>query len=729
MRARLVSLLTLSVAALFTVRAPLARAYVRRTITTDLTSAPLIRPDAATGIQFLINNQLVAGLQSTASGSNVTVLTPNSDPVGAARNALATWNGVAANVKFLPLQSTSLVHNARDGNNVILLATTNDDVSYVGGALAVTANSFYTNSGVVNGVPYSAGTVIDSDILLNPGFTFSTDGNGSGSGVEILNGNTTSDLQAVLTHELGHALGASHSGVWGATMFQFAALGQRFPSTDDLSFVRSVYPLPDTAATLGTIQGAITISGAGPVSYGLLTLIDTTQRITIGALTGADGTYSIQVPAGSYAIYAEPFNPLVQPGNLYLSAAQAAVASTFQPTIFGGASNSTTVTAGSTATASFAVASGTTTLTFPLVGFGKANTTGDVATFSAVSGPQIVPSGGPLDFVFTGPGYDATLTTANFQVFGGGVTIVAGPLRKDTVTVNNLPVYRITLNIAPSQTASLASLFITIGSNTLSMSGVLCVTPATPAFISKGVINAASYLGSGEAGAVSPGGIYTVYAGSGAVGPPVGVNNGGFDAYNSLPTTLAGVTVYFDGVAAPIFYVRSDLINVQVPFETAAKIGLNTNVVVSYYGATSAPVAVPVFADQPGFFTISPAGNDSLVVNYKDGLLNSAAHPAKQGDYVLLFGTGIGVTTAGVAKYGLQTGVGAPYTPAGYDGGHFSCTVGNTKVPAPVAWAAGFAGLAQWNLQVPTGATGQLSLQCIDADTNGGTQIGTIWVN
>ena len=254
---------------------------------------------------------------------------------------------------------------------------------------------------------------------------------------------------------------------------------------------------------------------------------------------------------------------------------------------------------------------------------------------------------------FTGAGFDTTLTTSNFQVFGGGVTIVPNSLHKDTITVQGLPVIRITLNIPAGQTDSIASIFVTKGSNTLSMSGGLDVTPPQPTFISKGVINAASYLGSGGAGAVSPGGIYSIYAGTTPVGPATSIVNGGFDAYGHLPATMGGVTVYFDGVAAPLFYVSAGLINLQVPFEVAGKTA--TNVTVFYYGAASAPVSVPVFPDQPGFFTITPEGRDSLVFN-QDGTLNAAANPAKQGTYVTIYGTGVGATTVGAAKVSAANG-------------------------------------------------------------------------
>lgn len=53
------------------------------------------------------------------------------------------------------------------------------------------------------------------------------------------------DLQAVLTHELGHVLGLAHSGDRGATMFASTAAGdthQRVLADDDLRGLTTIYP-------------------------------------------------------------------------------------------------------------------------------------------------------------------------------------------------------------------------------------------------------------------------------------------------------------------------------------------------------------------------------------------------------------------------------------------------------------------------------------------------------
>jgi uncharacterized protein (TIGR03437 family) len=705
----------------------------------DPPSVPMARPDFA-AIQFYISSALVPGLQSSASGKSVTVLAPGSDPVGAARTALATWNASGANIKFLPLQSTatsqsSYPPSASDGQNVILLATNTADVSYVGGAIAITNLVYTTGSGSdpYNGnLTVSNGSIVDSDILLNPAFQFNTDGTGSGTPAAILAGNTTQDLQAVLTHELGHSLGSNHTGLLGAAMFQFAEIDQRFLSVDDVTFVNTVYPPATFAATVGTISGRVTTSTGGGVAYGMLTIIDTAQNLTLGGLTNSDGTFSVQVPPGNYVIYAEPFNAIVQAGNLYLTTQQAALSSTFQTTFYGSFATPTSVNvaAGSTTTVNFPVTAGSTTLNLPYVRLQGAAPVTNVSIYQ-INGPLQVASGQAVDFIFGGPGYDGTLTLGNIKVLGGGGITVTG-IKPDTST-NLTGIQRLSLNVPAMSSSTPVSIVITKGGITLSMSAVLVVTPPTPVFISASLVSAASYQSASGGGTVTPGGIYALFTPTGSpatLGPATPVVNGGYDPYGNLPSSLAGVSVTFDGVPAPLFFVYNGQINLQVPFEVAGK--TSTNVVVSYFGAANQPVAVPVFPIQPAFFTFTAGGTDAVIAN-PDGSINSSTRPALQGKTVVIYGTGVGVTSLGAAGYGLKTGAPAPGFPSGYTG-NFNCSIGSATftntVPATFGgWTPSAVGLAQWNVQVPTGLTGTLNLLCTDIATGTKTQLGTIYVN
>lgn len=140
------------------------------------------------------------------------------------------------------------------------------------------------------------------------------------------------------------------------------------------------------------------------------------------------------------------------------------------------------------------------------------------------------------------------------------------------------------------------------------------------------------------ADAAAPGELVSIF------GSNLGWVNGtatGFDSSTGqLPTGLADVSVTFNGLAAPLYYVRADQINAQVPYELAKFQPSTVQVAVTTVGGTSAPLNVPFAATHPG---LAP------VVFNQDGSLNSAANPAPAGSVIVLFATGQGVTSpAGV---------------------------------------------------------------------------------
>ncbi len=699
---------------------PAGFGYVRE-VTSGATSVPLVRADN-TAIPFFLNNLIVPGYQSPIAGSASPTITPDSNPLQAVRNALATWNAVStANIKFLPLQPTASVINANDFQATIAFGSTVSDLSLVGPALAVTVDSYVLGpSNLVNGslVACSSnckypvgGDITDSDIILNPDFTFTTTGTAGAH-----------DLQAVLTHELGHSLSANHTGLLGGTMYPYInGTIPRYLSTDDLAFVNSVYPLPSAPAPFGTISGTIMTTQSVPIAYGLITMIDTTGGSTVGGLTNPDGTFSVRVPPATYIVYVEPYNSVLQlgPGNFYLTTAQAAMVSSFQAAMYGGAASPTqvNVTANNTATVNISVTAGASPLQMQYYAIGGAGKSGDVSGVKSL-GPIQVASGAAvntIDFTFIGPGLDATLTDANFRVYGQGISVHPGSVRVDQNAIfQQGPLIRATLDIPARQTDTLASIFISTASGTLSLSAIFTVTPPTPTFAVSGVISNAAYTGIPFE--VSPGGIYSIYyANSPSLGPANPVLDGGYDAYGFLPTVLAGVSVTFDGIAAPMFYAAVGQLDFQVPFELAKNLETGvvtkTQVVVNYLGSASAPVAVPVVPSQPTFYSIGTAGA-VLAIN-PDGTLNSAQNPAARGTFVTIYGDGVG----GVS-YPIVTGQGAPGLPSSSYTGSYTYSIGASP-PAPASfggWSPGSVGLAQWNLQIPSGTpSGVASVVVTDA--------------
>ena len=449
------------------------------------------------------------------------MISPRSDPQAAVRAALAAWNGLdSANIRFLPLMPTTLGIDSSDSEMVIAVGASPAELSVVGGALATTTVNFSPFDQSIGGMSLPKGLITDSDIIINPAYTFSTDGS------------TLYDLQSVITHELGHSLGANHTGLMGAVMFQTNA-GQRFLATDDVAFANAAYTL-SSGAPSGTISGTITLAGGLPAPFALLTAFDTSAGVTVGGLTSADGTYSIQCPPGNYQIYAEPLNGAI-PINVYLNSDQAALAAAtkFQTTLYGG---SLSVAANSTVLANIAVTPGASSLTTPLVTVSAVNANPGSAY---VGGPATVPCGQSVDLILAGAGFDSTLNDSNFAIYGQGIVVHAGSVRVDSriaYSINGISYHllRVTLDVAARVNPSLASFVVTSGANSLSFSGALVIVPPAPAFVSAGVVSAAPYTGIPSG--VSPGGIYSIYDIPNApnLGPAIYILNGPYDVYRRL---------------------------------------------------------------------------------------------------------------------------------------------------------------------------------------------------
>ena len=133
------------------------------------------------------------------------------------------------------------------------------------------------------------------------------------------------------------------------------------------------------------------------------------------------------------------------------------------------------------------------------------------------------------------------------------------------------------------------------------ISVTLTVIPAaaSPVVVSA-VVNAASWAGS----AVAPGEL--VVLGGTMLGPSTGVS-GPFDpSTGKLVSQLAGTTVLFNGVAAPLLYTSATQVNAIVPYETAGC--TQVTVQVQYQGVLSSSMTLPCATAAPGIFTFNALG-------------------------------------------------------------------------------------------------------------------------
>jgi hypothetical protein len=209
------------------------------------------------------------------------------------------------------------------------------------------------------------GEILDADVLLAPG-----DANATFATPAALPWNPNAyDLESIVTHELGHAFGFNHSGVWGAMMFPFApppgqmtgtrptALSPDAPlSDDDRTGLRVLYPDPSDSVHIGAISGhvlpanplALPISPAGVTGIfpaQVVALDNATGTVTAAVMAGwscsdpgpaqFDGTFSLQRlmvgTSQSYQIYAEPLDGPVVLGNVIYNSTSLCRNSTTDP--------------------------------------------------------------------------------------------------------------------------------------------------------------------------------------------------------------------------------------------------------------------------------------------------------------------------------------------------------------------------------------------------------------
>jgi hypothetical protein len=299
---------------------------------------------------------------STVLGSNpTTILTQDQTPTGSLneiaqviQQSLAVWTNVTGTTltpaSLTPLTTVS-VANACGTDGINSICFDQPDMAFTPGVLAftrvVTADTIGIQLG--NG-PASTelGQILDADIYFNP-----SDSLTSFATPLALSANPGSyDLESILTHELGHALGFSHSAVWSAMMFPFAPApgtfsGQR-PTTqqpdapladDDRTGLRVLYHDPNDTLYVGSIQGhilpanPISLPSAPPGVTGVfgahvVALNATSGAVIAGTMGGwsctapgpvqFDGNYEIdQLAIGqSYMIYVEPLDGAVAPADV-----------------------------------------------------------------------------------------------------------------------------------------------------------------------------------------------------------------------------------------------------------------------------------------------------------------------------------------------------------------------------------------------------------------------------
>jgi len=174
----------------------------------------------------------------------------------------------------------------------------------------------------------------------------------------------------------------------------------------------------------------------------------------------------------------------------------------------------------------------------------------------------------------------------------------------------------------------------TTGGESRSAEIVLTISNPPPAVI-RGVLHGATM----QPTQISPG-MIVVVRGSG-LGPASGAN-GIVTAAGAYQTNFNDIRLLFDGVPAPLIYIRQDQINAVAPYALSGR--FRTLIQVEVGGVRSVPVEVAVVDSAPGLFTLDGSGNGQAAALNENGSVNSTGNPARPDSIVTVFGTGEGQT-------------------------------------------------------------------------------------
>jgi uncharacterized protein (TIGR03437 family) len=203
------------------------------------------------------------------------------------------------------------------------------------------------------------------------------------------------------------------------------------------------------------------------------------------------------------------------------------------------------------------------------------------------------------------------------------------------------------------------------------------------------VLNGASFA---QTGILAPGTLISLFGTGLASAPSTGSGS-------PLPTDLSGTQVSLGGQALPLLYASDGQVNAQVPYGLSLNTDLQLQV--KRGNSISVPQTFTVSAAQPAIFTIDQSGRGQGAIVDVNNVVVGAGNAASAGDTVVIYCTGLGPVSPGVAA-----GSPAPSQPLSQTVNPVTVTIGDQA--AQVAFAGltpGFSGLYQVNAVVPQGVT------------------------
>lgn len=240
------------------------------------------------------------------------------------------------------------------------------------------------------------------------------------------------------------------------------------------------------------------------------------------------------------------------------------------------------------------------------------------------------------------------------------------------------------------------------------------VKRVAPIYDAASIVNAAD----NQSGALAANTLGTIYGANMAYSTAAITSN---DIQGGVLPVVLGTSetqVFVDNYPADLYYVSPIQINFLVPPNMTAE---SVVVRVTIDGLAGPPITLTLAPAAPGLFQLDL---QNAVATEADGSVLTPASPAKPGDIVTLYATGLGEVTP-PAVYGQLPAAAAPLVA----GANLSILLNGVAVkPDAISYAGlapGFAGLYQINLKLPatTGSNPEIRLQLDGASSIAGVHL------
>ncbi len=210
--------------------------------------------------------------------------------------AAQEWNNTSP-VQIVPVLNTGAI--VRGASNIY----------FSSGASAVFSGMGTGVLGVTQTLYDEDGTIVGGDVVINDSMT-----------LEVNDSSLNNYLGNIITHELGHLLGLSHSEVKDSTMIYTALRGQNTLASDDKSGIYSLYPTSGKGKISGKVVGGE--SYIGILGTHVQAISRRTGKVMAGVYSDADGSFSIEGLdlTDSYYLYLSPASMLAQVPEYYSEA-------------------------------------------------------------------------------------------------------------------------------------------------------------------------------------------------------------------------------------------------------------------------------------------------------------------------------------------------------------------------------------------------------------------------